>query len=115
MTDDLASHEIARLEAQIEALAQSIERCRKISFAAKAVVTASLAWFVLAFLWIMPFAATPLLAALAGLLGGVVLLGSNATTWDETEAALHKAEAARATLIGTMHLRVVSDVPRTLH
>jgi hypothetical protein len=110
-----ASHEIARLEAQLETLAQSIERCRKISLAAKVSIAAGLAWFVLALLSILPFEATPLLAALAAVLGGVVLLGSNATTWEETEAALRQAEAARATLIGKIELRVVSNVPRTLH
>lgn len=115
MNDEAASHEIGRLEAQIEALAQSIERCRKISIAAKLAIAGGLAWFVLAFLWILPFEPTPLLAALAAVLGGIVLLGSNATTWDQTEAALREAETARAILIGTMELRVVSDAPRTLH
>ena len=115
MNDDTAPHEIARLEAQIEALAESIERCRKISYAAKTAIAGGALWFVLALLWILPFDATPFVAALAATLGGVVMLGSNATTWDETQAAMNQAEAARAELIGTMQLRLVGEPPRTLH
>ena len=115
MNDDTAPHEIARLEDQIEALAESIERCRKISFAAKIAIAAGALWFALVILWILPFSATPFVAALAATLGGVVVLGSNATTWNETEAALHQAEAARDALIGAMELRLVSEPPRTLH
>jgi hypothetical protein len=115
MHDDAAPHEIIRLEDQIEALAQSIERCRKISFTAKIAISGGVLWFALVLLWILPFSPTPFVAALAATLGGVVMLGSNATTWDETEAALHQAEAARAELIGTMNLRLVGKPPPTLH
>jgi hypothetical protein len=115
MNDDTAPHEIARLEDQIEALAESIEHCRKISFAAKIAIAGGALWFALVVLWILPFAPTPFVAALAATLGGVVLLGSNATTWNETEATLHQAEAARAEIIGTMNLRLVSKPPPTLH
>ncbi len=115
MNNDMASHEIARLEAQIETLAEAIERCRKISYAAKTAVAGGALWFVLALLWILPFDATPFVAALAATLGGVVMLGSNATTWDETQTALDQAEAARAALIGTMELRLVGEPARTLH
>jgi hypothetical protein len=115
MNEDTAPHDIARLEAQIEALAESIERCRKISFAAKIAIAGGALWFALMVLWIVPFSATPFVAALAATLGGIVLLGSNATTWDETETALRQAEAMRAELIGTMNLRLVDDAPPTLH
>ena len=90
MDDDTAPHEIARLEERIEALTESLERCRKISFAAKIAVAGGALWFALVLLWILPFNATGFVAAMAAGLGGVVLLGSNATSWDETEAALHR-------------------------
>jgi hypothetical protein len=48
-------------------------------------------------------------------LGGIVLLGSNATTWAQTDAALHEAEAMRADLIGRMDMRVVGDERPLLH
>jgi hypothetical protein len=117
MTEETAPHEIARLEARIEALTASIERCRKISFAAKVAIGLGALWFALAILRILPFDPTPFVAALAATLGGVVLLGSNKTTWEETEAALRQTEATRATLIGQMQLRLVGDIPAapTLH
>ena len=113
MNDDTAPHEIARLEAQIEELAAAIERCRKIAYAAKIAITGGALWFVLALLRILPFDPTFFVGALTATLGGVVLLGSNKTTWEETEAALEQSQAARDSLIGQMHLRLVGDVPVT--
>jgi len=54
------------------------------------------------------------IAALAAMIIGVVLLGSNATTWTQTETALRASEAMRADLIGQLELRVVDERP-TLH
>lgn len=115
MNEDMAPHEIARLEAQIEALTAAIERCRKISVAAKIAAAAGALWFALVIFWVVPFTPTFFIAALAATLGGVVLLGSNKTTWEETELALHQAETARADLIGGMSLRLVGETAPTLH
>ena len=49
------------------------------------------------------------IAAMAATIIGIVLLGSNATTWTQAEAALHATEAMRADLIGRMELRVVGE------
>ena len=54
------------------------------------------------------------IAALAAMIIGVVLLGSNATTWTQTETALRASEAMRADLIGRLELRVVAEQP-TIH
>lgn len=113
MNEDTAPHEIARLEAQIEELSAAIERCRKIAFAARIAIAGGAFWFMLALLRILSFDPTFFVGALAATLGGVVLLGSNKTTWEETEAALKQTEATRDALIGAMHLRLVSDVPVT--
>jgi hypothetical protein len=107
--------QIAQLEARIDLLTESIERCRKISVGSKIAVTAGAAWFAAVVFWILPFDATAFVAALTAFLGGIVLLGSNATTWDQTQADLNAAEAARAALIGTIELRVVGDTTPTLH
>ena len=107
--------DIDRLEARIEALAVSLERCRKISLASKFAVAAGAAWFALLLLWIVSFSAVAFVAALSAVLGGLVLLGSNATTWEQTAADLHAAEAERAQLIGSIDLRVVGEEPRTIH
>jgi hypothetical protein len=112
--DDIRD-DIDRLEARIEALTVSLERCRKISMAAKFAVAAGAAWFALLLLWIVSFSAGAFVAALSAVLGGFVLLGSNATTWEQTAAALHAAEAERTQLIGGIDLRVVGEDKPTLH
>ena len=107
--------DIDQLEARIEALTASLEHCRKISLAAKIAVAAGMAWFALVLLWIVSFSAAAFVAALSAVLGGLVLLGSNATTWQQTEAALHSAEAERAQLIGSIDLRLVGEENHTVH
>jgi hypothetical protein len=110
-----ATHEIAQLEERIEALTASIERCRKISFAAKLAVSAGILWFVLFLFWIVSFNPTAFVAATSAVLGGFVLLGSNSTTWEQTEAARTAAEARRADLIGGIELRLVGEERPTIH
>jgi hypothetical protein len=107
--------QIALLEERIETLTASIERCRKISYAAKIAIAGGAVWFVLFLLWIVPFGPTAFVAAVSAVLGGCVLLGSNATTWEQTETDRAAAEAMRADLIGTIELRLVGDGPPTLH
>jgi hypothetical protein len=105
--------EIEHIEAQIEALAESIERCRKISFVSKLAVAAGTIWIVL--LLAMPLPPSTLIAAMAAVIGGIVMLGSNATTWSQTEASLGAAQAARMRLIGALDLRLVGEDTPTIH
>jgi hypothetical protein len=114
MDEDDFSDDIEQIEARIEALAQSIERCRKISLAAKMLIAAGAAWLALLLLGLVTFEPYQLIAALAAIIGGIVLVGSNSTTWQQTQAALDDAEAMRADLIGRIPLRVVEPAP-TLH
>ncbi|MDO9411802.1 MAG: hypothetical protein Q7T81_04405 [Pseudolabrys sp.] len=113
--DDSARHEITRLEGLIEKLNDQIAWCAKISLAAKIAVAGGAVWFVLAQFGVLPGGAVAFVGSLSALLGGVVLLGSNETTWNQYEANLEQTQAARAALIGRMGLRVVGDAPRTLH
>jgi hypothetical protein len=115
MDDDDFRDEIAQLEARSEALTESIERCRKISLAAKLTIAAGAIWIVLVLLGVIAFFPGTIIAAMAAVLGGIVLLGSNATTWTQTDAALHEAEAMRADLIGRIDMRVVDEGVRKLH
>lgn len=115
MDDDDFREEIAQLEARSEALAESIERCRKISLAAKLAIAAGAVWIALVLILVIPYIPETVIAAMAAMIGGVVLLGSNATTWTQAETALLAAEAARADLIGRMELRVVGEEKPTLH
>jgi hypothetical protein len=52
--------------------------------------------------------------AMAAVIGGIVLLGSNSTTWTQTEAALRASEAMRAEWIGRKEMRIVGE-SRALH
>jgi hypothetical protein len=106
--------EIGRLEERIEALAVSIERCRKVSLAAKIAIIAGAAWLALTLLGLVTFTPALFFGSIAATIGGVVLLGSNATTWNETAAALRQAEAARMALIGSIDLTVVDDAVKRL-
>lgn len=102
-------NEIARLEARLEALAEQLERCRKISLAAKLAVAVGALWLLLMLLGVLWLAPINIVGPIAALIGGTVLVGSNASTWKQTASAIAAAEARRAELIDAMHLHVVGD------
>src|ERR1051325_10967690 len=77
MNDDPLHAQIAKLETRIEALAQSMERGRKIALAARGAIMLGAMLFAAIALGVIRFDALPLLAALSALLGGIVLFGSN--------------------------------------
>jgi hypothetical protein len=58
---------------------------------------------------------TVALGSIAAILGGIVSLGSNTSTLQQTMAAINAAEAHRSELIGRIDLRLVSDGPRKLN
>ena len=107
--------QIELLEGRIEALAESIERCGKFALAAKFLVIAGAAWFALVLLSLIAFDPTLFVAAMAAILGGIVLAGSNATTRAQAEADLRTAEAMRADLIERLELPALNAGMRTLH
>jgi len=115
MDDEDFRDRIARLEDHIETLAAAIERCRKISLAARLAVAAGAVWLALLIVGLVPLAPYALVAALAAVIGGIVLLGSNSTTWTQADANLRAAEAARADLIGRVDMRLVGEQRPTLH
>jgi ABC-type polysaccharide/polyol phosphate export permease len=55
-----------------------------------------------------------MMAAIAALLGGIVVWGSNGSTAKEAANEMAKAEADRAALIGLLDLHVIAD-RKTLH
>jgi len=114
MDDQISRDDIARIEEQIDALREAIGRCRKISLAAKVAIGAGATWLALTLLALAPFVPFMLVGAMAAVIGGVVLLGSNTTTWTQTETQLRASEAMRAEWIGRLKLQVVED-SRTLH
>jgi hypothetical protein len=115
MAGDDIHADIARIEVRIEELGEAIERCRKLALAAKIAIGAGAAWIVLTLAWVIPYVPYMTVAALAAVIGGVVLAGSNSTTWKQTEAALAASEAMRADMIEHLQLRVVDEGVRRIH
>jgi len=114
-TDSGIHDQIAELEQDIEALAESAARCRKVALAAKAAIVLGAVWLGALILGVIGPDAASLLGATALILGGIVVSGSNATTARQTEGAIAQAEAQRAALIGEIELRVVPEASKLLH
>jgi hypothetical protein len=112
-TDESYRDEIAQLEARIENLAAKFENCRKVSVAARIAVGAGVAIFLAGLAGFFRFDITVILLAVTSVIGGLVLLGSNSSTANETADEMAKAEAERAALISSIRLRVVGG--NTLH
>jgi len=109
--DDVSADDISRIEERIEVLRESVERCRKIALAAKLTIGVGAAWLALTVLALVPLLPAVSLTAVAGVIGGAVLAGSNATTWSQTEAQLQASEALRAQWIDRREMRLVEDSP----
>lgn len=107
-----AREEISRLEERIETLAESIERCRKLALVSRLALIGGAAWVVAMLVGLIPIGSANIAGAIAALLGGTVLLGSNSSTWAQTAAALATAEARRNELIGIIDLRTVGGNSR---
>jgi hypothetical protein len=109
MTED--GDEISRVEAQIEALAEIAERCRKIILVSKSAIAGGVALLLIMMLGLFGSSQVTALGSIALVLGGIVSLGSNVGTLRQTEAAISAAELLRSDLIGRIDLRVVDDAP----
>jgi hypothetical protein len=97
---------IADLEAEIDGLRDSAERCRKIDIVAKAVMGIGVGLLVIGFLW---FSASALVIGIAAVLGSVALVGSNRGTLGEIITRIKLAEARRAEIIDGLGLQTVSN------
>jgi hypothetical protein len=113
-TQDDPTDEISQLEARIEALAEVAERCRKFILASRAAIAGGAGFLLVAILGLLGAGITTALGSIALILGGIVSLGSNVSTLRQTEAAIGKAEALRADLIGGIEFRLVRDAPAKL-
>jgi hypothetical protein len=103
--------QIARLEADIEQLADGLDRCRKAMLLSKVAIAAGGILILAYFAGAMSFDPAILIGALAAIIGGVVVFGSNSTTSKQAMAAMKSAETQRAKLIDMIDPRAVGVRP----
>jgi hypothetical protein len=96
--------EIVRLEERIEDLAAKIENCRKFILASRIAVAASILVFAGMLFGAIRFDPATLAAAVAALLGGIAVWGSNGSTTKEAVKQLAEADAERSALIEKLDL-----------
>ena len=113
--DDDPREQISELEEQIEELAGALERCRKTALASKAAMVLGAILLAAIILGVVAFDPMAMVAALAALLGGVVVFGSNNSTSRQLSQSMKDAEALRAALIGRLDIRLVEDVSANRH
>jgi hypothetical protein len=110
MDDNGDLHEqILYIEAHIEELADIIERCRKIILISKVAIAAGGILILATIIGAVGFDPTVLIGAIAVVIGGTVVFGSNTSTLKQTMTDMKVAEAYRTELISRMDLRVVGD------
>jgi hypothetical protein len=109
MDEDTPIDEISRIEAQLEELAEVSERCRKIILVSKAAIAGGVALLLFMMLGLFGSNQVAAIGSIAVVLGGIVSLGSNVSTLQQTMAAMSAAEVLRSDLISRIELRVVGD------
>jgi hypothetical protein len=106
--DDGDLHEaISRLELQIEQLADTIERCRKIILISKIAIAVGGLLLAALLLGAIGFSPVAMVTGMTLAIGGIVVFGSNTSTLNQAAADLKAAEALRVELIGRIDFRVV--------
>jgi hypothetical protein len=106
MVDGDLHDQISDLESDIERLAESLDRCRKAMAVSKVAIAAGGIWILAYLLGAIPFEPATMVGALAAIIGGVVLFGSNLSTSKQTIAAIKAAEMRRAELIDMFNLKI---------
>ena len=109
MADGDLRDQILRLETHIEELTEVIERCRKIILVSKIAIAAGGVWLLVFTLGAITFDPVAMIGAIAVVIGGTVVFGSNTSTSKQAAVAIKTAEALRAELIGKINLRLVGE------
>ena len=109
MADDDLRETIAGLEFRIEELAEALARCGKIAVFSKAAIAVGAILIVAMMLGAIRFDPMIMTGAIAAVIGGTVLFGSNRRTSQDFVAAMHTAETRRSELIGKVNLRLVGE------
>jgi hypothetical protein len=115
MTDEVPIDEISMIEARLERLAKVAERCRKIILVSKTAIAGGVALLLVMMLGLFGSNQVATIGSIAVVLGGIVSLGSNVSTLQQTTAAISAAELLRSDMISRIDLRVVGDSMRKLN
>ena len=107
--EDDPTNEISRIEAQLQELAVVSERCRKVIWISKAAIVGGIVLPLFMMLGLFGSNQVAAIGSIAVVLGGIVSLGSNVSTLQQTMAEMRAAEALRSDLISTIDLRVVGS------
>jgi hypothetical protein len=102
-------NEIERLEAYIDELEARIESCRKFILTGQIAVASGAIVLIAIVTGVIRFEPAPMALAIAAVLGGIVVAGSNRSTAKEATHELMAAETKRTALIGQLDLRVVDN------
>jgi hypothetical protein len=108
--DDHLSYQIAQLEAEIEQVADTLERCRKAMLFSKVAMGAGAIWILAYLVGAVGLVPTAMVCAIAAVIGGVVVFGSNSSTSKQTMAAMKAVERQRAELIDAINPHTVAEV-----
>lgn len=100
---------ISMIEARLEDLAEVSERCRKIILVSKAAIAGGAVLLLVMMFGLLGSSQVVAIGSIAAVLGGIVSLGSNVSTLQQTTAAISAAELQRSDLISRIDLRVVGD------
>jgi hypothetical protein len=109
MDDDDLREQILSLEVQIEELAETVESCRKIILISKAIIAVGGILILAMAIGMVRFDPMVMIGAIAAIIGGTVVFGSNTSTSKQTMAAMKASEALRAELISKIDLRMVGE------
>jgi hypothetical protein len=101
--------QISRLETHLDELGETLRSCRKFILASRIAMIAGAMWLLAVISGLVGFDPLGMVAAIAAIIGGTVVFGSNTATAKEISAAMREAEARRAALIGCLELRVVGQ------
>jgi hypothetical protein len=107
LTDNEPHEEIVRLEEHIEELCAKIENCRKFILASRIAVAGGGLALAAMLVGVIRFDLGSIAAAVAAVLGGIVVWGSNASTAKEAIKEMAAAEVNQSALIEMIDPRVI--------
>src|SRR5262249_13405233 len=109
MPYDELRDQISRIETDIEDHAITLEGCRKAMLLSKVAIAAVIGFLSADLLGAIWLNAVAVIGAMAAVIGGVVVFGSNLTTSNQATSAMAALERRRAELIDMINLRTVGE------